>query len=99
MPSPRDVLTPDALSLLQTVSRLGSFAAAARALGLVPSAVTYRVRQIEEALTPCSLTEVLARLGSPRRAPSCCAKASVCSKRWTRWPTVSVGSPPAGSRN
>jgi molybdate transport repressor ModE-like protein len=50
MPSPRDVLTPDALSLLQTVSRLGSFAAAARALGLVPSAVTYRVRQVEEAL-------------------------------------------------
>ena len=50
MPSPRDVLTPDALSLLQTVSRLGSFAAAARALGLVPSAVTYRVRQIEDAL-------------------------------------------------
>ena len=50
MPSPRDVLTPDALSLLQTVSRLGSFAAAARELGLVPSAVTYRVRQIEEAL-------------------------------------------------
>ncbi len=50
MTSPRDVLTPDALSLLQTVSRLGSFAAAARELGLVPSAVTYRVRQVEEAL-------------------------------------------------
>jgi DNA-binding transcriptional LysR family regulator len=28
----------------------GSFAAAARALGLVPSALTYRVRQIEDAL-------------------------------------------------
>jgi len=50
MPSARDVLTPDALAMLQTVARTGSFAAAARALGLVPSAVTYRVRQIEDAL-------------------------------------------------
>lgn len=46
----RNVLTPDALGLLQTVADSGSFAAAARALGLVPSAVTYRVRQIEDAL-------------------------------------------------
>lgn len=50
MATPRDVLTPDALSLLQAVSQTGSFAAAARELGLVPSAVTYRVRQIEDAL-------------------------------------------------
>ena len=50
MQSARHVLTPDALGLLQTVADSGSFAAAARALGLVPSAVTYRVRQIEDAL-------------------------------------------------
>jgi DNA-binding transcriptional LysR family regulator len=50
MPTPREVLTPDALSLLQSVARAGSFAAAARELGLVPSAVTYRIRQIEDAL-------------------------------------------------
>jgi len=50
MPTPRDVLTPDALSMLQAVSQAGSFAAAARDLGLVPSAVTYRIRQIEDAL-------------------------------------------------
>lgn len=50
LPSPREVLTPDALALLQSVARTGSFAGAARALGLVPSAVTYRVRQIEDAL-------------------------------------------------
>lgn len=50
MPTPRDVLTPDALAMLQAVARAGSFAAAARELGLVPSAVTYRVRQIEDAL-------------------------------------------------
>lgn len=36
--------------MLQAVARTGSFAAAARELGLVPSAVTYRVRQIEDAL-------------------------------------------------
>ncbi|MBX3656179.1 MAG: LysR family transcriptional regulator [Ramlibacter sp.] len=50
MASPRDVLTPDTLSLLQTVQQTGSFAAAARKLGLVPSAVTYRIRQVEDAL-------------------------------------------------
>ena len=48
--SHREVLTPDALALLQAVAATGSFAAAARQLGLVPSAVTYRVRQIEDAL-------------------------------------------------
>jgi molybdate transport repressor ModE-like protein len=50
MPTPREVLTPDALSLLQAVAQAGSFAAAARELGLVPSAVTYRIRQVEDAL-------------------------------------------------
>ncbi|WP_454903275.1 LysR substrate-binding domain-containing protein [Variovorax gossypii] len=50
MPSPRDVLTPDALAMLQTVAATGSFAAAARTLDLVPSALSYRVRQIEDAL-------------------------------------------------
>lgn len=50
MPTPREVLTPDALSLLQAVAQTGSFAAAARELGLVPSAVTYRIRQLEDAL-------------------------------------------------
>ncbi|HWT21563.1 MAG TPA: LysR family transcriptional regulator, partial [Variovorax sp.] len=50
MPSARDVLTPDALAMLQTVAGTGSFAGAARALNLVPSALSYRVRQIEDAL-------------------------------------------------
>jgi DNA-binding transcriptional LysR family regulator len=50
MASPRDVLTPEALGLVQAVADQGSFAAAARDLGLVPSAVTYRIRQIEDAL-------------------------------------------------
>lgn len=50
MTSPRDVLTPDALGLVQAVADQGSFAAAARELGLVPSAVTYRIRQLEDAL-------------------------------------------------
>jgi DNA-binding transcriptional LysR family regulator len=36
--------------MLMTVVRTGSFAGAARALGLVPSALSYRVRQMEEAL-------------------------------------------------
>ena len=50
MQTARDVLTPDALAMLQTIAEAGSFAGAARHLGLVPSALTYRVRQIEDAL-------------------------------------------------
>jgi len=50
MQNPRDFLTPDALSMLQAIEAAGSFAAAARVLGLVPSTLTYRVRQVEDAL-------------------------------------------------
>ena len=50
MQTARDVLTPDALAMLQSIDTAGSFAAAARAMGMVPSALTYRVRQIEDAL-------------------------------------------------
>ncbi len=50
MPTPRDVLTPDALAMLQSIASTGSFAAAARASNVVPSALTYRVRQMEDAL-------------------------------------------------
>ncbi|SDM00814.1 DNA-binding transcriptional regulator, LysR family [Oryzisolibacter propanilivorax] len=50
MHTARNALTPDNLALLQSVADAGSFAAAARAQGLVPSALTYRIRQIEEAL-------------------------------------------------
>lgn len=46
----RDTLTPQALSLIDAVHRNGSMAAAARELGVVPSALTYRIRQVEDAL-------------------------------------------------
>jgi DNA-binding transcriptional LysR family regulator len=46
----RSVLTPDALALVDAIARTGSFAGAARELGKVPSALTYSVRQLEEAL-------------------------------------------------
>jgi DNA-binding transcriptional LysR family regulator len=43
-------LTPEALAMMDTIARTGSFAAAARELGRVPSALTYSVRQLEDAL-------------------------------------------------
>ena len=46
----RNALTPDALAMMDIIARTGSFAAAARELGKVPSALTYSVRQLEEAL-------------------------------------------------
>ena len=50
MPDARQALTPDALAMMDAIARTGSFAAAARELGKVPSALTYSVRQLEEAL-------------------------------------------------
>ena len=50
MPTPRDVLTPASLAMLQSIAETGSFAAAALASNMVPSALTYRVRQMEDAL-------------------------------------------------
>ena len=49
-PDRRQALTPDALAMMDTIARTGSFAAAARELGKVPSALTYSVRQLEESL-------------------------------------------------
>jgi DNA-binding transcriptional LysR family regulator len=50
MPERRHALTPEALVMMDTIARTGSFAAAARELGKVPSALTYSVRQLEDAL-------------------------------------------------
>jgi DNA-binding transcriptional LysR family regulator len=50
MPQSHHALTPDALAMIDTIARTGSFAAAARELGKVPSALTYSVRQLEETL-------------------------------------------------
>lgn len=49
-PEKRRALTPEALIMMDTIARSGSFAAAAREMGKVPSALTYSVRQLEEAL-------------------------------------------------
>jgi DNA-binding transcriptional LysR family regulator len=46
----RSALTPDALAMMDAIAKAGSFAAAARELGKVPSALTYAVRQLEDAL-------------------------------------------------
>ena len=46
----RDALTPEALGVLEAIHRTGSMAAAAREMGVVPSALTYRVRKLEDAL-------------------------------------------------
>jgi molybdate transport repressor ModE-like protein len=50
MQTQRSALNPEAIALLAAVAEAGSLAAAARQLGLVPSALSYRVRQLEDAL-------------------------------------------------
>src|SRR5690606_9159972 len=43
-------ITPELLYMIDAIARHGSFAKAARELGKVPSAVTYAVRKLEDAL-------------------------------------------------
>src|SRR3954452_18191124 len=50
MSDSRNVLTREALLMMDAIARTGSFAAAARELGKVPSSLTYSVRQLEDAL-------------------------------------------------
>ena len=42
-------ITPEAIRMLAKIAEAGSMAAATRAMNLVPSALTYRVRQLERA--------------------------------------------------
>ena len=46
----RNTLTPETLGLIGAIHGAGSMAAAARQLGIVPSALTYRIRLVEDAL-------------------------------------------------
>lgn len=94
---PRNLLTPDALTMMDVIARTGSFAAAARELGKVPSALTYNVRQLEDAL------DVLLFDRRSGQAQMTAAGEELlyegrpgCSSRWTRWPTASSGWPAAG---
>ena len=43
-------ITPEAIRMLSKIAEAGSMAAAARSMNLVPSALTYRVRQLERHL-------------------------------------------------
>ena len=45
-----NALTPEVIGLIDHIHRHGSMAAAAREMGMVPSALTYRIRQVEDAL-------------------------------------------------
>ncbi len=98
-PSQRAALSPENLGLLEAVARLGSMAAAARELGMVPSALTYRVRQIEDALDVLLFDRSARRAQLTPLAPSCCAPASTCWTNWTLWPSASNAWPPAGNRS
>jgi hypothetical protein len=85
--------------MLQVIAEAGSFAAAARHLGLVPSALTYRVRQIEDALDVLLFDRSARQARPPRPAPSCCARAHGCCRTSMPWPTACAAWPRAGSRS
>ena len=100
MPPSHHALTPDALAMIDTIARTGSFAAAARELGKVPSALTYSVRQLEDALDvllfdrrsrQAKLTAAGEELLNEGPAPA--------RRDATRWPTACAASPPAGRRS
>jgi DNA-binding transcriptional LysR family regulator len=93
-------LTPDALSMLQAIARAAALPRRPRRANLVPSALTYRVRQIEEALDVLLFDRSTrqARL-TPAGAELLSARAAMCWKPSTQWPTASSAWPPAGSRS
>lgn len=98
MPIPRDVLTPAALAMLETKARTGSFAAAARASHRVSSFLSYRVRQMEEAVDALLIDRGSRQArrtaaGAERLREGACVLANIKS------PTGSSASLPVGSRN
>jgi LysR family glycine cleavage system transcriptional activator len=49
-PQPRNVLTPDALTMMDAIARSGSFAAAGSELNVSPAAISRMVHLLEERL-------------------------------------------------
>ena len=89
-------LTPDALVMMDTIARCGSFAAAARELGKVPSALTYSVRQLEDALDVLLFDRRSRQAEFTAAGRNCSKKAAACWPRSTPWPTACAASLPVG---
>ena len=85
--------------MMDTIARTGSFAAAARELGKVPSALTYSVRQLEDALDVLLFDRSSRQAQLTAAGRNCCTRAAACCRRWTRWPTACSAWPPAGRRS
>jgi molybdenum-dependent DNA-binding transcriptional regulator ModE len=83
--------------MMDTIARTGSFAAAARELGKVPSALTYSVRQLEEALDVLLFDRRSrqAKFTAGRRGTAG-GRPPAAEPRSTPWPTACAASPPAG---
>jgi DNA-binding transcriptional LysR family regulator len=64
--------------MMDTIARTGSFAAAARELGKVPSALTYSVRQLEDALDVLLFDRRSRQASSPPPGGAAGAKAGAC---------------------
>ena len=80
-----DQLNPANLRMLQAIADHGSFAAAARELDLVPSALSYRVRQLEDAL------DVLVACSEDRSGPGRFHSLSGADQSATSRPTEIFG--------
>jgi len=93
--------TPDALRHAAEPSPTAAALLPPRApLGMVPSALTYRVRQLEDALDVLLFDRSSRQAQTDTRpAPNCCAKAAPACRKSTPWPTASSAWPRAGSRN
>ena len=76
--------------MMDVIARTGSFAAAARELGKVPSALTYNVRQLEDALDVLLFDR---RSGQAQMLTAAGEELlqegrRLLASRWTRWPTA-----------
>ena len=99
MSQARSALTPDALAMMEAIAQSGSFAAAARQLGKVPSALTYSVRQLEDALDVLLFDRRSRQATLTAAGQELLDEAGACSRRSTPSPTGSSASPRAGRRS
>jgi molybdenum-dependent DNA-binding transcriptional regulator ModE len=99
MNDPRHVLTPEALTMMVAIARNGSFAAAARQLGKVPSALTYSVRQLEDALDVLLFDRRSRQAKLTAAGQELLDEGGTCWSRSTPWPIASSAWPPAGRRS
>ena len=85
--------------MMDTIDRAGSFAAAARELGKVLSALTYSVRQLEDALDVLLFDRRSRQAQLTAAGEELLREGRLLLQQWMPWPTASSAWPRVGRPN